>query len=459
VTIHELIYNINHHNLDELLPITKIQSSKDVIFYSKKDYATHPIELFKKTFPDLKTDIIDCLYYEPNTVGSILYFNSEKIQLFETSIYTTKAGYELIALNNESSSEIIESKISMIEQSHKKNDFSSSFYMAPDSYKIELLCKSLSKIPQNLIYKLFLDLYTTIDFGSQNINSTAFFQIFSTKTDSQKENTIKKLNKLTDSSVIKVYRGIGDKSNTNGFSYTLNPDIARFFAFRHSSRASSVNILSADVKKEDIIEYIEVGDEEELIVLPDKLFNITQKTYLSIEYFLTKYDKVMNIYKKQKVRFEDFIIDANISYNSNDHNEQHMLRVLILSILLAEHYKLKKSLKPTLYNAAMFHDIGRTNDFEDIEHGANSYKLLCKEQSNLKNDKLLENLITYHCKPDSEAFTFASSDEKLMYQILKDADALDRQRFDIKDLNTKYLRLDFSFEILFAAFQLTEAKV
>ena len=54
---------------------------------------------------------------------------------------------------------------------------------------------------------------------------------------------------------------------------------------------------------------------------------------------------------------------------------------------------------------------------------------------------------------------FKTEEEKTAYKILKDADALDKQRFGLRELNSNFLRLDFSKELSFAAYQLCEIKV
>ena len=46
-----------------------------------------------------------------------------------------------------------------------------------------------------------------------------------------------------------------------------------------------------------------------------------------------------------------------------------------------------------------------------------------------------------------------------MYQILKDADALDRVRFGIRALDTSYLRVETSQSLVFFAHQLLSYKL
>ena len=76
------------------------------------------------------------------------------------------------------------------------------------------------------------------------------------------------------------------------------------------------------------------------------------------------------------------------------------------------------------------------------------------------DERDLEFLMTYHCKDDKEAIEYVESTYKtaesretmlrLLY-ILKDADALDRVRFGIRNLDLNYLRFDFSKKLTLMA--------
>lgn len=457
--IHDLIYTTNSKKIDDLLPITKVITDEDVKFYRKKQYNTQPLDVFKKFFPDLPDSIIDHLYYDPSSFNSLLYYNQEEMVFFDTNIYVAGGGFNYLMLNQVSAPDMFEKRKQHFKKYYDREDYALAFSFAPEAYQVEFTIKSLLQIPEKYRYNSFLDIYTSSDFGSFSVTPETIRIILNSKTPSQKGRTTRALNKLTDSDTIHIYRGIGDKSNKEGISYTLSHDVARFFAFRHSTKADSVEILSADVKKKDIIEYITDRNEAEILTYPEKIFNVNTEVYNGVHPLLYEKDYLLPIYTDQKKRFEQVYKTLDLAFDSKDHTVDHMLRVLFLCIILADHYKLKKALRPTLYNAAMFHDIGRYTDFEDTKHGAESYKLLSEANNSFKNNKLLENLITYHCINDDQAFAFKDDNEKLMYQILKDADALDRQRLGLRALNRDYLRLDYSHELLFVAFQLETFKM
>ena len=137
-------------------------------------------------------------------------------------------------------------------------------------------------------------------------------------------------------------------------------------------------------------------------------------------------------------------VDAHLFLSPfGDHGVGHTKRVLYLASEIAKSYALDESEEKILALACCYHDIGRTHDWTDDGHGKDSANKMVR----LKLDKLhslsqseldsVLNLIVMHSL-DDELFV-GTERELLLYKILKDADALDRLRFD--DLNEKYLRL------------------
>lgn len=98
--------------------------------------------------------------------------------------------------------------------------------------------------------------------------------------------------------------------------------------------------------------------------------------------------------------------------------------------------------------AAIFHDTRRQDDWLDVGHGqraADYYRELCVASS-LSYDKRTYFIIAYHDQDDKLGLRvlqeqFADdSRAALLYQIFKDADALDRFRLGSNALDVKYLR-------------------
>ena len=166
-----------------------------------------------------------------------------------------------------------------------------------------------------------------------------------------------------------------------------------------------------------------------------------------------------------------------------DHDEAHSVRVALLSCFLfrvgvipridskdADKKKEACKVYKQLLRAAAWHDMGRDDDLSrDGEHGAASYELWRKDSG--KDDKVMEFLMTYHCRSDEEAqayFRKKLSSRKgsdliwKAYTILKDADALERCRFgSMSDdfVDVKYLRNDEAKLLLPVAMLLVDAKL
>lgn len=101
----------------------------------------------------------------------------------------------------------------------------------------------------------------------------------------------------------------------------------------------------------------------------------------------------------------------------------------------------------------MYHDVGRINEDVDDLHGAASAKIYEKEVS--APDTITSFLVQYHCIDDNismqamKSLGFKAEEKvKLLYNILKDADALDRTRFGMKDVDPTYFRLPVSIQLL-----------
>ena len=139
------------------------------------------------------------------------------------------------------------------------------------------------------------------------------------------------------------------------------------------------------------------------------------------------------------------------------HGIGHTRRVLNLALELAKYYNVPAKDMKVLAIACCYHDIGRLHDATDDEHGAISSEKMLKmkldQLHNLTPDELsvILDLVVYHSMDDD---LWLDDDNLLIYQILKDADALDRLRFN--DLDVKYLRLAYSKELIPYATSLLE---
>ena len=138
------------------------------------------------------------------------------------------------------------------------------------------------------------------------------------------------------------------------------------------------------------------------------------------------------------------------------HGVRHIKRVLYLAEKISAHYDLTEKEKKILALSVCYHDIGRWHNDVDPDHGKLSaikmaeLGLLDGEELDFIEKELIHHLIVCHCLGD-DSFK-GTPREKLLFQIVKDADGLDRVR--IFDLDPCYLRLRESRELVDFAWML-----
>ena len=164
-------------------------------------------------------------------------------------------------------------------------------------------------------------------------------------------------------------------------------------------------------------------------------------------------------------------------YKSPIHGIYHSEKVLLFSYLLADLEGLDEVDKQIIIDAAIYHDMGRYNDCEEAFHGyASSIRvekvIASPIYSNPVNVLILKAIIEGHSMPEARkhSSSFYYELEEIMspedkdrydklYDILKDADALDRLRFHERSLATldaSFLRFDNSVKMIPCAKQINE---
>ena len=159
-------------------------------------------------------------------------------------------------------------------------------------------------------------------------------------------------------------------------------------------------------------------------------------------------------------------MEQNVEFwlpDSEWHTKTHCARVLLLALLIGHQKGLSEEEKEALAMAAVFHDSRRLDDGIDKGHGSRAaayYKEYCQAHG-LSYDAKTYYITFYHDQDDSlglseiEKSSDLSERAVLLYQIFKDADALDRYRLGPDALNVNFLRteeahglVDFAKELL-----------
>ena len=127
--------------------------------------------------------------------------------------------------------------------------------------------KSLfDEIPDDQKYSIFKSVYTSSEYGFNQLSRDLLNKIF-------KYNIVSK--EWFKKNIIIIYRGEGERSTdyTKVYSWTTSKKIADFFAHRFDSEGI---IYKAKVKQQDILDYINDRDEQEILVSPENVYDVEE---------------------------------------------------------------------------------------------------------------------------------------------------------------------------------------
>lgn len=301
------------------------------------------------------------------------------------------------------------------------------------------------------LYKFFIDVYTHADSGAALFSEDVIRRLLESKSEEQILATQEELNAFPDE--ITIYRGEDSASTPSdcAFSWTTSKKIAYQFATYYVGK--QYRLITAKVKKADVVERFTERNEEELILLPSTVYD--KKT----EYLMTAkelFDKKPNPLNTAMEYIDRYRSSPLLNNRLFDHEASHSMRVAILAAYLADHEKVNVYLDKLLISA-LFHDCGRESDDADNTHGASSYALYKRTYT---DDPIVEFLMTFHCRDDEDADMALPACENQQdlwkaYCVLKDADALDRVRLPIYDsTDPAYLHFLYSEKLIAVASEL-----
>lgn len=196
------------------------------------------------------------------------------------------------------------------------------------------------------------------------------------------------------------------------------------------------------------------SNEKEVIDLPGMPSEINVERLIVPNSLLVMPPRYLDEYVKGREQIRKLYKRHNKGADG-EHDMVHSARVLFLAFSIIHAGKIKLSTKELqqLSEAIVYHDIGRSDDEIDRKHGAASRRIYKSSRKNC--DTVTAFLIEYHCIDDEQAETYlqhspikGKSRAWLLYQILKDADALDRVRFGIFALDVNFLRLSISHKLV-----------
>lgn len=187
---------------------------------------------------------------------------------------------------------------------------------------------------------------------------------------------------------------------------------------------------------------------------------VIDMSYLNADLQKVNYQIDMKVNMEQSIfqRIFDIISNSDLYksqffISSFQHNIYHIQRVMLFSQIIAQNECISEKDLKLLLLAAALHDSGKIRDRKDFEHGKNSAKIakryLLNNISSISEEeiKIIQIAIEYHTVQEKEKgkLNIVELEKlcknynvsmknleriKIISSILKDADALDRTRFN-----------------------------
>ena len=441
MTLSEIMLNTKDVSMEQLVFQSDIKTDADVDKYREKGYRVNLTEAqFKEKF-ELPTE---CVAYTPSISYEALYFNQQSLAAlsFPISLYIVEEdGTNSLGMDIEKFYQAVKN----IEQEVENGDYITSISSLPDRMRLEyfeLLIKRGIDFPD--FYEKFFSFYIMSDYGFSALSEDTFEKIVAKKTEKDWHRTYECLKSLPDT--VTIYRGQTKLSTPleQAYSWTVAKNIACFFACRMGT--DDAEIVEARVSKDKILEYDISSNEQEVFVKFEDI-EIVSRTELyglnKLKELLPQAEKIYNAYKNKLAKLHFTTGESGI------HGKTHTLRVLLLCLLLAKEKGLSIKKTELLATAAIYHDTCRQHDGVDVVHGYDA--MLYYKENVRRPDPIVEFLIEYHAIDDRFGYrelnnnpdlSDKSETVKMLFEIFKDADALDRVRFGISQLDLGYLRTE-----------------
>lgn len=140
---------------------------------------------------------------------------------------------------------------------------------------------------------------------------------------------------------------------------------------------------------------------------------------------------------------------------SRDHTYHHCARVLLFTLMIGQLEGLAEDQVHDAALAAVFHDSRRLDDGFDVGHGlrAAHYYRQYTNAHRRPFSRPVYTAIAFHERDDALALkafqhTPEAENQRTVWRLLKDADALDRLRFGEAALDQTYLRTQAALQLL-----------
>lgn len=426
----------NKKRKSDLIPISEVLESLD------EEKAAHIIGFIDETGLGL-----DGFYYNENAMKPYVYYNPPHYYSF-----LGLDGSMGDMFNHEREGFHLTQK--KIDEVLADKNYSMYFYYVEGPYDLLLFKELFDKLEGQDKYDVLVDLYVSSEYGHSQITREMWIEAIKERTRPTKE-------VLSEEDILTIYRGEASESTdvTKAMSWSLSPSVASRFLGYSSGIGSSIH--KAKIKRSDVIDYLDSRSEAEIVCFPEDVFEIeTIKQIEPIEFY-TQLE--MTRVADEFVYYRNSVLENIPGFNQGSHDKKHSVRVLLLALSLGDLLDVSDRDRAILANVAMYHDSARDNDGVDAVHGLNAVKQMKKRKDRLlsitckgvdeeyeldylrkEEESITKFIIEQHCidddivKKDLNKLDNKKRVERL-FNIFKDADALDRVR--LRDLDINYLRI------------------
>ena len=450
LTVSDILLENGTARLEDFYPLTKVKTASDKKKLLSQGYNPgYTVSEWPYALP------VNKIYYSKHLIPSTYYYDpdNEAIPIaLCLNIYGTER-IPIIPDSDQFCEYILDFAASL--QNPDKDKIFSYLYNQDDGIRSQLLAEYIRRSsPSPELFDLFQMLYTVTDYNAGEYGTDLLQKLAFCRSDAQ----IQKIhNALADyPEELIVYRGKAEGSTNyrKAISWSLDINTAFFFACRHGDQ-NHARIIRARIHKQDVIAVNLDSREKEIIAVPGVPIKVTVERLIGPDSSLLMPFHHLDEYRKSVEQIRRLY--KLYRKDGRGHGQLHSARVLFLALAIIQAGKIKLNLteRTQLLTAIVFHDIGRRNDGADDSHGKASREVY-ENNAGSSADPAVCFLIEYHCLADDPAGEYLKSADMirarkrtwLLYQILKDADALDRVRFGIYDLDVNQLRLPISHKLV-----------
>lgn len=346
----------------------------------------------------------------------------------------------------------IDFETSRLQACLQKGDFISLFALIDKRIALEVYLQLFPTIPEEQKYRLFWYIFSRLRLKLEDFSPELIHQIQACR---NQELTLP----TDEQGYVDVYRGHGVNSPAaRASSWTTDINTAICYAYHWQGG----KVFKGKIPREKVVASIKYRNEKELICFPGDAQDIEEMKFMSLAGLKPELERtgIIKLYES----CSSLLADKYFHNPYGIHGLSHTHRVLLLSLILSYMENISGNDRKLLCLAALYHDIGRSNDNFDPQHGRESYKKAVSQHLialKSQEQEIVRFIIENHCINDHQALSLISrynvkDTERLLilYKLFKDADGLDRIR--INDLDISKLRTPSAPKLLLVARELLE---